>query len=197
MYQELEPQAQVCLQQHSRQCGCRGVRTCLVCDRMPSTKTSNPLTKTMFFCERCGNRAFALQLSHDQHQQLSPNNSITIDGVYVKRDAIDESTEFQLIESIYRYPWINSQSGRRKQDFGPKINFRKRKIKFEGFVGLPQLPTQVLQQVKKEDDVIGDKLKEFNEVEGLLSFFLRLFNEKTFCRFANFYFFCFPYFGVQ
>ncbi|KAM6969743.1 alpha-ketoglutarate-dependent dioxygenase alkB homolog 4 [Aplochiton taeniatus] len=35
--------------------------------------------------------------------------------------------------------WNRSQSGRLKQDFGPKVNFKKRKVRPAGFCGLPAI----------------------------------------------------------
>lgn len=152
--------------QKDKSCGCRGIRSCLLCDMTQLiTKSSNPETKPMFFCDQCGNSAFDHQISHSQHHQLSPNSQIQIEGVFLKRDAIDEQTESKLIDSICREPWASSQSGRRKQDYGPRVNFRKRKIKTAGFNGLPQISTQVLRQLREQDKLIGEKLTDFTEVE--------------------------------
>lgn len=50
---------------------------------------------------------------------------------------IDELEEKQLVENIDGIPWVLSQSGRRKHDFGPKVNFKKKKLKTDCFVGFP------------------------------------------------------------
>ena len=51
---------------------------------------------------------------------------------------ISEVEETQLIHELdLKIPWSTSQSGRRKQNFGPKANFRKRKAKLGDFCGYP------------------------------------------------------------
>lgn len=45
--------------------------------------------------------------------------------------------EFEIVSGIDNTPWVSSQSGRCKQDFGPKVNFKRKKLKFESFNGFP------------------------------------------------------------
>jgi len=45
-------------------------------------------------------------------------------------DAIeDEAAEEAILKQIEAWPWQPSQSGRWKQDFGPKANFKRRQVK--------------------------------------------------------------------
>ncbi|XP_028840143.1 alpha-ketoglutarate-dependent dioxygenase alkB homolog 4 isoform X2 [Denticeps clupeoides] len=45
--------------------------------------------------------------------------------------------------------WRESQSGRRKQDFGPKVNFRKRRVRVGGFCGLPSLSRTLVSRMSR------------------------------------------------
>lgn len=40
--------------------------------------------------------------------------------------------------------WADSQSGRRKQDYGVSVNFKKRKVKIDKFTGLPSFAMEFL-----------------------------------------------------
>ncbi len=75
---------------------------------------------------------------------------LSIDGVYLQEEVLTKEEESHLISSIDSFGWNDSQSGRRKQDFGPKINFKKKKINFTSFYGLPQLDMKLLERIKKE-----------------------------------------------
>ncbi|XP_041504643.1 alpha-ketoglutarate-dependent dioxygenase alkB homolog 4 isoform X2 [Microtus oregoni] len=57
-------------------------------------------------------------------------------------------------------PWKPSQSGRRKQDYGPKVNFRKQKLKMAGFQGLPSFSQKVVQRMG-----LYRELEDFQPVE--------------------------------
>ncbi|XP_068187138.1 alpha-ketoglutarate-dependent dioxygenase alkB homolog 4 [Antennarius striatus] len=46
--------------------------------------------------------------------------------------------------------WNESQSGRRKQDFGPKVNFKKRKIRVGSFNGLPASSQKLVLRMQRE-----------------------------------------------
>ena len=54
------------------------------------------------------------------------------DGIYIIENIYnDENKQEKLIKEINNNKWNNSQSGRMKQDYGPKINYKKRKVKKE------------------------------------------------------------------
>lgn len=44
-------------------------------------------------------------------------------------------------------PWKLSQSGRRKQDYGPRANFKKKKLRLGGFTGLPPFAAPLVQRL--------------------------------------------------
>ncbi|CAH8526785.1 unnamed protein product [Schistosoma guineensis] len=58
-------------------------------------------------------------------------------NIEVIRNFVDENEEAMLVEEIDKQAWVLSQSGRRKQDYGPKVNFKRQKVQIGGFDGLP------------------------------------------------------------
>ena len=57
---------------------------------------------------------------------------------------------------------MDSQSGRQKQDFGPKANFKRKKVKLAGYSGLPRELENVIDRL---EDIPA--LKGFRPVEAL------------------------------
>ncbi|KAG8450738.1 hypothetical protein GDO86_003132 [Hymenochirus boettgeri] len=53
-----------------------------------------------------------------------------------------------MIQIMDQDKWRLSQSGRRKQDFGPKVNFKKQKLKVGSFTGLPNFSQVLWQRMK-------------------------------------------------
>lgn len=111
--------------------------------------------KTYIYCSSCKNKAFDETIFYSthlnqKHEFISENsdNWIEIDGVYLETDVITEEEQQKLIQQIDSFKWVQSQSGRRKQDFGPKINFRKQKINFSSFSGLPRLDMELFDKIK-------------------------------------------------
>lgn len=52
-------------------------------------------------------------------------------GFYVIKNLFDEAEQENLIREINKYSWSESQSGRKKQDYGPKINYKKKKLRID------------------------------------------------------------------
>lgn len=69
-------------------------------------------------------------------------------GVFVQADFISSDEEAELVAGMEAEPWVESQSGRRKQDFGPKINFKKKKVKADAFQGFPAYSKTVMDRLK-------------------------------------------------
>lgn len=68
-------------------------------------------------------------------------------------------------------PWDLSQSGRRKQNFGPKCNFKKQKIQLGDFNGFPKFSEFVQQKFKnvlilKDFQTIEQCSLEYNPERG-------------------------------
>lgn len=122
-----------------RPCGCKGCRTCLICETQygaDKLELAFDREKSYVYCPFC-NKAWKgwdmnLYKEHPYHE----GDSIDYPGVYIKLDFINAAEEEMVMNGIDEMPWDMSQSGRRKQNFGPKTNFKKRKIvpgSFEGF----------------------------------------------------------------
>ncbi|CCW60059.1 unnamed protein product [Phytomonas sp. EM1] len=79
-------------------------------------------------------------MSCSQHSS-SLRSNVSILGLHVVRDFLSDDEETYLVKflddpSPYP-PWKESQSGRRVQEYGPKKNFKKKKIKTTEFVSIP------------------------------------------------------------
>lgn len=69
-------------------------------------------------------------------------------GFWLLEDVVDEREEDELLREIGRWPWRPSQSGRQKQDFGPKANFKKQRLKLGDARGLPQYAHVLLDRLR-------------------------------------------------
>uniref|UniRef100_A0A8D0D101 AlkB homolog 4, lysine demthylase n=1 Tax=Sander lucioperca TaxID=283035 RepID=A0A8D0D101_SANLU len=76
-------------------------------------------------------------------------------GVFLRENFISEEEEKNLISTMDQDVWNESQSGRRKQDFGPKVNFKKRKVRIGGFSGLPALSQKLVLRMQQEPSLGG------------------------------------------
>ncbi|XP_041349728.1 alpha-ketoglutarate-dependent dioxygenase alkB homolog 4-like [Gigantopelta aegis] len=119
-------------------CACKGIRTCLSCEtnKMPLLQDNIAKSGLVYrYCHHCC-KAFADSdhTSHPDHK----GDSVPLEGVVICEDFISSEEEDRLVSKIYETPFVDSQSGRRKQDYGPKVNFKKQKVKTEVFSGLPQ-----------------------------------------------------------
>jgi len=63
---------------------------------------------------------------------------VNFSGIVVIPDFISSDEETELVKNLDDLPWDISQSGRRKQNFGPRANFKKRKAKVGPFKGFPE-----------------------------------------------------------
>ena len=69
--------------------------------------------------------------------------------MYVQSNFLTEQEEQTLIENIDSVTWDHSQSGRRKQNYGPKCNFKRRKLQVGSFTGFPKFSQFVQEKFKK------------------------------------------------
>ncbi|KAJ6649936.1 Alpha-ketoglutarate-dependent dioxygenase alkB like 4 [Pseudolycoriella hygida] len=150
-----------------RLCGCKGCRTCLVCEEELGIEKANLLDvfKTLesyVYCPKCtklfkGWDVDEVLSDHDNHRS---EEGIPFPGVLVKEDFLDENEAANLMKGIDEMPWDASQSGRRKQNFGPKTNFKKMKLALGAFEGFPGFTKFV--QAKFENEPL---LQDFRTVE--------------------------------
>lgn len=141
-----------------RPCGCKGCRTCLVCETQYGAndfKLQQTFNRenSYVYCPFC-NKAWKgwdmdLYKEHPNHS----GESVDYPGVKIIMDFINTQEEELLMKNIDEVPWDTSQSGRRKQNFGPKTNFKKRKIVLGNFEGFP-LFTKYLQDRFKQVDLL-------------------------------------------
>lgn len=96
---------------------------------------------------------------------------ITISGLAVFRDTLTEEDETAVIrfldDSRPFPPWKESQSGRRKQDYGPKRNFKKKKIKVTEIPGMPLVFESVFAVISSMVETFTGKAYRIAEVSAL------------------------------
>lgn len=98
--------------------------------------------QTYVFCPKC-DQIFPWEMSKDcsmivlEHDQGHFSPGIPFPGILVSLDWINKEEEQVLIDGFDSLPWDTSQSGRRKQNYGPKTNFKKMKLKPGDFNGFP------------------------------------------------------------
>ncbi|XP_012263823.2 alpha-ketoglutarate-dependent dioxygenase alkB homolog 4 [Athalia rosae] len=124
-----------------RPCGCKGIRTCLICESKyginPTTSAVNLKDKpTYVYCPQCDKAWPGWNLDSNKHPDHI-GEPIQYPGVYIKLDFLSEDEAETLIEDLDALPWDLSQSGRRKQNYGPKCNFKKRRLRLGNFLGFP------------------------------------------------------------
>jgi len=117
-------------------CGCKSVRTCKVCLSQGKLDILN----------RNSNLKPIIHLNNVK--DLEPEIIIIQDFLNkIEHDLILENLLFN--ENIN---WVNSQSGRKKVDLGPKVNFKKRKIKLSpSFNGFPTFLNLIFEKLKSEN----------------------------------------------
>ncbi|XP_011188819.2 alpha-ketoglutarate-dependent dioxygenase alkB homolog 4 [Zeugodacus cucurbitae] len=145
-----------------RPCGCKGVRTCLQCEKdfniqKPSLIEQLKALQAFSFCPLCerlfeGWNPFEVREQHPAH---NGNEGLPFPGMFVQEQFLKTHESEELMENLDALPWDISQSGRRKQNFGPKTNFRQRKLKNGSFNGFPA-STRFIQQRLRELPLLRD-----------------------------------------
>lgn len=129
---------------HPRPCGCKGQRTCLVCENNYGASTSHSSwiseedrEHSYVYCPLCElawpGWATHSWKSHPNHE----GDSIKFPGIKLVLDFVSEEEENDLLTHIDEIPWDSSQSGRQKQNYGPKCNFKKRRVVPQASSGYP------------------------------------------------------------
>lgn len=97
------------------------------------------------------------------HCEQSGVDSVTISGVNVVTDFVDEDEENLLVQLIDAHkPWTPSQEGRAKQDYGPKISFLKKKVSIGDFAGFPKFAVNLFTRMQTNHNQL---MKDFVPVE--------------------------------
>ncbi|KAH6927019.1 hypothetical protein HPB50_025293 [Hyalomma asiaticum] len=142
-------------------CSCKGVRTCLFCEQVkePSKhaiskrKVRHPFT----FCPHCRlcwpgwinesvNESTESTQYNNRDRYVPP---LKVPGIEVYEDFLTREEESDLVDGIDSREWVGSQSGRLKQDFGPRVNFKKKRVKAAEFAGLPAYFTNVERKMSR------------------------------------------------
>uniref|UniRef100_A0A4W5JD00 AlkB homolog 4, lysine demthylase n=1 Tax=Hucho hucho TaxID=62062 RepID=A0A4W5JD00_9TELE len=131
-------------------CGCKGIRTCLLCESVNGNglllENGQPIRHD-FMYDPLLRRA----VRNYGGQQLS----FPFPGILLWNNFISEEEESELITDMDLNAWRESQSGRRKQDFGPKVNFKKHKVRLGGFSGLPPISRKLVLRMSQEPVLAG------------------------------------------
>ncbi|XP_071111000.1 alpha-ketoglutarate-dependent dioxygenase alkB homolog 4-like isoform X2 [Haliotis cracherodii] len=99
------------------------------------------------YCRHC-NVAHVDPGCRSHPHAAADGEKLDFSGILILEDFVSESEEKQLCDIIYRTPFMKSQSGRRKQDYGPKVNFKKQKVKTDVFTGLPDFSQFLYERMK-------------------------------------------------
>ena len=155
------------------QCACTRIRSCLICQKKelyePSQISSHDASDVP-----------GLFILRDAITEEEENECISyFDGTLEKDDSAWKSSQrlkngqINQEEEMLTEPtpgWKLSQSGRRKQDFGPKINFLKKKIKVDNSCrAVPPFLREILRRVSRSYADSKDRtlsvLDGFNPIE--------------------------------
>ncbi|XP_039612552.1 alpha-ketoglutarate-dependent dioxygenase alkB homolog 4 [Polypterus senegalus] len=126
-------------------CGCKGIRSCLICEQFGSkvSKAAEQEQKVIFNYDSA--TGFAVHKADTGQEALS----FSFPGIILLKDFVSEEEEMELVRLMDLSDWKKSQSGRFKQDYGPKVNFKKQKVKVGSFSGLPSFSQNVIERMKK------------------------------------------------
>lgn len=123
-------------------CGCKGIRFCHLCadsDRVKRLKMEeisfDYTNKIPFvycqYCQLAHRLSEQRRYSYEELLEVAKNqnlceqeDSLAIDKVVYIPDFISLTEEAQLVDLFDQMEWKLSQSGRRKQEWGPKVNFK-------------------------------------------------------------------------
>jgi len=117
----------------NRSCGCKSFRSCILCENEHGLQPRQ---------EGQGQRDGGEVWLYDIETGRCINKGDLDDarefpGIMIIPNFITEGEQEELVKKLDELPWDSSQSGRRKQNFGPRANFKKRKAKLGSFSGFP------------------------------------------------------------
>jgi len=121
----------------NRDCGCKGFNTCALCEEKfgltPFDWGDKLKKEDRTFYE------FSIETQSCINVENDCDMLTNFSGIKIIENFVSEDEEAELIKNLDLLPWSVSQSGRRKQNFGPKANFKKRKAKVGSFEGFPKV----------------------------------------------------------
>ncbi|KAM9321520.1 alpha-ketoglutarate-dependent dioxygenase alkB homolog 4 [Gastrophryne carolinensis] len=130
-------------------CGCKGIRSCLLCEA-PGGELPRESYKIKSFI-------YIPEMGIAQGVEHTDSSGwwFPFPGVCLIEDFVTEDEEREMVLAMDQDEWRLSQSGRRKQDFGPKVNFKKQKIKVGGFTGLPSFSRGLWERMQHHSSLQG------------------------------------------
>eukprot|EP00742_Colponemidia_sp_Colp-10_P001087 GILJ01001177.1.p1 GENE.GILJ01001177.1~~GILJ01001177.1.p1 ORF type:complete len:274 (+),score=18.13 GILJ01001177.1:87-908(+) len=119
-------------------CSCRGNKRCDFCFASQNAVKHPEDMESLILCCKCSR--LCPPFSKEDTSQDACNHAVSehmLRGFHVIDNFISSEEEKTLVQAMDEAGWVDAQSGRRKQDYGPMINYRNRKLKLDTFNGLP------------------------------------------------------------
>lgn len=137
-------------------CSCKGIRTCKVCEKdkekiVENIKSSQSLLETKDITKHVILKEYKYRnndekeiiikeafLPVDYNNKSKEKSDLIINkeevkylslGFFIINNIFNTKEIESILTELNSTNWVESQSGRKKQDFGVKINYKKRKIK--------------------------------------------------------------------
>ena len=140
----------------NRTCGCKGFNSCYICENEYGITPRDAAQEEVNKYDQVKNLCILCYQLYTEKECLNCNEiHSAFPGIKVIRNFVTANEEKELIEELDKIPWDVSQSGRRKQNFGPRANFKKRKVKVGSFNGFPK-PTDFVQERFKTVPILED-----------------------------------------
>ncbi|HPG25126.1 MAG TPA: alpha-ketoglutarate-dependent dioxygenase AlkB [Myxococcota bacterium] len=142
-------------------CACTGVRWCGRC-LDPARRRARGLDEPLPLPAALGPRVRPFEDAEDPLarapwpagvHRFDPDRQCAPDcpgfrGLRLYRDVVSEVEAARILRTIEATPFQPAQSGKRKQHFGPRINFSKRRIQLGGFSGIPDYAREIEARVR-------------------------------------------------
>lgn len=134
-------------------CGCKGIRSCLLCEPLKESSggqlsSAEQRKATFVYCPTSG-------LAVGEDSSDFSGWAFPFSGVVLINDFVNEDEERVMTSMMDLDTWKVSQSGRRKQDYGPNVNFKKQKLKVGHFSGLPTFSKDIVRRMEAHSVLQG------------------------------------------
>lgn len=82
--------------------------------------------ESFVYCPKCNKlyKGWDVNEVLENHGLHKTEEGIEFEGFLVQENFITEEEEDLIMKNVDAAEWTDSQSGRRKQNFGPKVNFK-------------------------------------------------------------------------
>mmetsp|Transcript_2975 Transcript_2975/g.5423 ORF Transcript_2975/g.5423 Transcript_2975/m.5423 type:complete len:326 (+) Transcript_2975:105-1082(+) len=150
-------------QPQQKSCSCVGIRSCRLCEdpgfreahQLHPIRAAPTASTGTLHTDAEGVSVVVFEDGRAVHPENLP---VPFVGFHLFGDVIeDEETETAIIQEIEAWPWQPSQSGRWKQDFGPRANFKKRQLKIPAeWHGVPEYAHRLLRQLRARSERLHD-----------------------------------------